>query len=149
MKKGLITIFILSNILIWSALGYLYMSGDFVISKGAENLTIEQKIANIPADKINEQTFHLESLTTNLASGHYAVIGFSFLTDDSKTASELKSRQFQINDYLIKTFSAMTHTQLRDEQETSKMINELQAYLNDLLSKGEVLQVYVTNKIVN
>lgn len=146
MKKSIMAFVLITCIAVWTVMGYAIIELD-ILEKN-EPKTISEKISSIPTKEIEAHTVNLEEITTNLADGHYILVGFSFLTDTPETAEELKKREFQLNNYLVHNLSEVTHTQAKSTQFFEEFVPNFQEYINSILTNGDVLEVYITNKIV-
>lgn len=130
------------------ALFCLYQNEQTTIHAKSSTLSVEEQISLIPADKLSEQSVKIEPITTNLKDGHYIILGLSVLTDHPDTAIELEGRMFQLKDFLFKRLSDSTLSDVETKESIQLLLNELKDYLNEELSHGEILKIYITDKII-
>ncbi|MGR9050146.1 flagellar basal body-associated protein FliL [Halobacillus faecis] len=97
-------------------------------------------------DEIREASFLTEEITTDLQNGDYVRISFRVVTDSKESMEELKKRDFQMQNILLKELSAM------DSETFQSGLSDLEAKvklkLNEFMSEGEVTDVYTVNKVL-
>ncbi|WLR46941.1 flagellar basal body-associated protein FliL [Halobacillus litoralis] len=97
-------------------------------------------------DDIREASFSTEEITTDLQNGDYVRISFRVVTDSKESMEELKKRDFQMQNILLKELSAM------DSETFQSGLSDLEAKvklkLNEFMSEGEVTDVYTVNKVL-
>lgn len=138
---------------ICTVLGVFVGAKIFILQSEAKTVSSgeskQAKPQTVSADKLQEQTFTLPEITTNLKGGGYVKIVYSLVATNKKTQAELGLRSSQINDFIIKNLSDTPSSILL----TSKGVDELNAkikkHVNDLLEKGQVAEIYVTSKVVS
>ncbi|HHW38888.1 MAG TPA: flagellar basal body-associated protein FliL [Bacillales bacterium] len=99
-------------------------------------------------DEILEQSIDTEEITTNLNDGHYLVIQLKIQTDNKKTKEELEKRTFQIKNILIQELSLMKSEQFTSKEGLIEVEELLKMRLNEIVQKGTVEKVYITNRLV-
>ncbi|EKN63891.1 flagellar basal body-associated protein [Schinkia azotoformans MEV2011] len=99
-------------------------------------------------DEILEQSIDTEEITTNLNDGHYLVIQLKIQTDNKKTKEELEKRTFQIKNILIQELSSMKSEQFTSKEGLIEVEELLKMRLNEIVQKGTVEKVYITNRLV-
>ncbi|SDO84110.1 flagellar basal body-associated protein FliL [Halobacillus sp. SY10] len=97
-------------------------------------------------DDIREASFLTEEITTDLQNGDYVRISFRVVTDSKESMEELKKRDFQMQNVLLKELSTM------DSETFQSGLSDLEAKvklkLNEFMSEGEVTDVYTVNKVL-
>lgn len=97
-------------------------------------------------DDIVEHSFETEEVTTDLEDGSFVRIQFNIITDGKKAQEEISKRGFQINNVLIKELATMNEEDFKtglDELEDS-----VKDRLNELMTDGQITEVYTINKIL-
>lgn len=108
-------------------------------------LAFAQVLENGHVD-IEKQGVLVEDIVTNLNDGHYGSVSFKLIGDSKDTAEEITNREFQIRSFIIKELSKITKESLREESD--QLEKKLKNHVNELLDKGEVLDVYLTEKLI-
>ncbi|MBX0356438.1 flagellar basal body-associated protein FliL [Halobacillus sp. Nhm2S1] len=97
-------------------------------------------------DDIREASFLTDEITTDLQNGDYVRISFRVVTDSKESMEELKKRDFQLQNVLLKELSSM------DSETFQSGLSDLEAKvklkLNEFMSEGEVTEVYTVNKVL-
>ncbi|MEC3886076.1 flagellar basal body-associated protein FliL [Halobacillus sp. HZG1] len=97
-------------------------------------------------DDIREASFLTEEITTDLQNGDYVRISFRVVTDSKESMEEMKKRDFQMQNVLLKELSTM------DSETFQSGLSDLEAKvklrLNDFMDEGEVTDVYTVNKVL-
>lgn len=99
-----------------------------------------------PLDDLVKYSYQTPEITTDLKDGSFVRIQFQVETDGKKAFKEISKREFQLKNVLIKELA-----QLNEEKFTTKL-TELEEIvkdeLNELMTEGEILNVYTTSKIL-
>src|SRR5699024_8450750 len=90
--------------------------------------------------------YETPEMTTDLKNGAFVGIQFLVITDGKKAAEEVKEREFQIQNILIKELAEMSEDDVREGR--SEIESALQVDLNTVLDDGIVTDVYTINKIL-
>ncbi|HWO77963.1 MAG TPA: flagellar basal body-associated protein FliL [Bacillus sp. (in: firmicutes)] len=106
--------------------------------------------ASTPAtiDEVLEASVDIPEITTNLLSGDFIRIAFKIQTDSTDTREELEKRSFQVNNLIIKKLSNMEASDFQGSQGKTDLENSLKSEINDLLTNGEIVQVYITSSVL-
>lgn len=137
-KSVKILIIIMSMSIIALAAG-LY----FFFVKDTEHVNTEPS-----AEKIVECSLEIPEITTNLLNDDYIRISFTIQTDSKEAKEELEKRQFQVENVIIKTLSNLEAKDLEGTEGKDKLEDTLKKSIDDYLTKGEVVQVYITSAII-
>lgn len=103
--------------------------------------------ATVDIDEVVESSLEVPELTTNLLGGDLFRIALTVHTDSKDTKEELEKRSFQIKNIIIKQLSDMTEEDLKGSQGKENFETTLKEEINDLISDGEVVQVYITTSL--
>ncbi|MET3697977.1 flagellar FliL protein [Bacillus oleivorans] len=106
----------------------------------------ESKAASI--DEVLEASVDIPEITTNLLSGDFIRIAFKIQTDSTETKEELEKRSFQVNNLIIKKLANMEAADFQGSQGKIDLEDSLKSEINDLLTKGEIVQVYITSSVL-
>ncbi|TXL67688.1 flagellar basal body-associated protein FliL [Cerasibacillus terrae] len=101
-----------------------------------EALTIEEVV---------EYSYETPEITTDLADDTFVRIQFQILTDGKKAKEELKQREFQIKNILLKELSMMKEDSLK--KNLGDLEKSLKDKLDEVMEEGKVTDVYTINKI--
>ncbi|MBP1968093.1 flagellar FliL protein [Virgibacillus natechei] len=97
-------------------------------------------------DDIVEHSYDSPEITTDLQSGNFVRIQFKLLTDSDAAREEIGKRDFQLKNILIKELATM------DEEDFKSDLSELEdivkSRLNEVMSEGNITDVYTINKIM-
>jgi len=97
-------------------------------------------------EDINKYSYETTELTTDLSDGKFVRVQFQIVTNGRKGLKEVEQRAFQIKNTLIKELAVMDEedfkTGLSEVEETIK------AELNELMTDGEITDVYTISKIL-
>ena len=99
-------------------------------------------------DDIIAASVDVPELTTNLADGSFVRLQIKLTTESQEAADELTKRDFQINNILIEELSEMTEKDLQGKQGKIFLQSTVKSKLNELMQKGEVVEVYITSYII-
>lgn len=90
-------------------------------------------------------TVETEEITTDLSDGNFARIQFQLVADSEKSKEELTTRDFQVNNIILKELAQLSGEQLENNE---LYLTNIQESINQLLSEGEVVDIYIINKII-
>ncbi|TWT04479.1 flagellar basal body-associated protein FliL [Planococcus sp. CPCC 101016] len=120
-----------------------------VIGVGAAFL-FSQKTASsedkpLTAEELVELSIDTDIITTNLASAsNFAVVQFNIALDNKKTKEETEKRTSEVRAAIISTVAGFTKEELVSKDGIATLEEQLTAKLNDMLDKGHVERVLVT-----
>lgn len=95
---------------------------------------------------VEKQGVVIEKIVTNLKDKHYGSVSFQLIGSSKDAAKEIKKREFQIRSFVIDKLSSTTKEQF--QQDPQELESSLKDHMNDILERGEVLEVYLTEKII-
>lgn len=99
-------------------------------------------------DEVLEASVDIPEMTTNLASDDFIRISFKIQTDSAEAMEEMKKRDFQAKNIIIKKLSEMTAEDLKGEAGKEKLTEMLKSELNSIMKGGKVEAVYITSYII-
>lgn len=99
-------------------------------------------------DQILKNSVDVTDVTTNLASANYAKMSFKIETDSTGAASELTKRDFQVRNIIIEELSNLKESDLQGQAGKIKLQNTLKARINQIMQDGNVVQVYITDSLL-
>lgn len=112
----------------------------------ANNIEVKQ----LSAKQIQEQTLLIEEITTNLAERRFVVrISFAFLLSSSDTKEELESLRHLVEASIIRTLADTSPDDIVGSAGMDRLSASLINQINPMLSTGKVVQIDITNFIVN
>ncbi|WP_067729397.1 flagellar basal body-associated protein FliL [Oceanobacillus damuensis] len=97
-------------------------------------------------DDIVEYSYESPEVTTDLEDGTFVRIQFQIVTDGKKAKEEIGKRDFQLKNILIKELAT------KSEEDFKSGLGELEQVvmtkLNELMTEGQITEVYTINKIL-
>lgn len=99
-----------------------------------------------PLEDLVKYSYQTPEITTDIQDGGFVMIQFQVVTDGKKGLNEVSKREFQLKNILIKELVKL------DEEKFTTNLSELEIIvkdkLNELMTDGEVIDVYTINKIL-
>lgn len=139
MSRALSTFLISFSVIILIAAGILGMF--FLVSKDDSAASGEPSI-----DEMNEHSYETPEITTDLKDGRFVRIQFRIITDGRKAKKEIEKRDFQIENILIKEISQMNEADFTSG--LNRVETTLQDNINEVMTDGEIIDVYTIKKIL-
>lgn len=99
-------------------------------------------------DQVIESSVDIPQMTTNLASGDYLRISLKIQTDSKKAKEELQKRDFQVKNIVVEELSEMKSDDLKGKEGKVKFQETLKKRINSLMQDGKVVQVYITEALL-
>jgi|SRR5699024_6114147 len=97
-------------------------------------------------EQVLEHLYETPELTTDLTDGSYVRIQFQILADSKEATEEISNREFQIRNILIKELAVMSQEEFKENLHVLE--DTIKEKLNELMTKGEITDVYTINKIL-
>ncbi|WP_338035450.1 flagellar basal body-associated FliL family protein [Halobacillus ihumii] len=97
-------------------------------------------------DEIREASLLTEDITIDTVDGHFVRISFRIVTDGEKALEELKKRDFQMKNILIKELATMKAESFQSG--LSGLEEEVKLRLNELMKNGIITEVYTVEKVL-
>ncbi|MDQ0206336.1 flagellar basal body-associated protein FliL [Alkalicoccobacillus murimartini] len=121
--------------------GAVFLSWDYI--------TAEAEADTEPTiDEIIERSYDTEELITNLLSDGVVRSKYKIQLDSKEALEELEKRDFQVTNIIITTLSGKEASELRGPDGKSELEAELQEQINELMQKGSVQRVYMTEWVL-
>lgn len=115
------------------AVAYIMINND----QSSESLSIEDMV---------EYSYTTEEMNTDLQDGSFVQIQFQLVTDSKKAREEVENRQFQLKNIFIKESVDLTEEDFQSG--LAELETELKNQMNELMDDGTIIDVYITNKII-
>lgn len=110
------------------------------------NTDDEQHVVAQSVDEIVKYSYETPEITTDLEDGNFVRIQFQIVTNGKKAREEISKRDFQLKNILIKELATM------DEEVFKTGLDDLEDsltdQLNELMTTGNVIDVYTIHKIL-
>jgi flagellar protein FliL len=108
-----------------------------------ENTSLAEEERTV--EDLLEDSFETEEIITDLKDGNYVKIQFRIVTDSEDTVKILKD-DFRVRNIIIKELSVKEEEDIRSG--LTALENSIKDKLNEMLKKGEVTDVYTTDKVL-
>ncbi|PAE26748.1 flagellar basal body-associated protein FliL [Bacillus sp. 7894-2] len=99
-------------------------------------------------DEVLEASVDIPQVTANLASDDYIRISFKIQTENKKTKEELQKRDFQVKNLIIQELSEMKAEDIQGKDGQIKLQEDLKTKINGLMQEGKIVQVYITESLL-
>ncbi|MCM3759456.1 flagellar basal body-associated protein FliL [Alkalihalobacillus oceani] len=99
-------------------------------------------------DEIIAQSYETEEITTNLLSDDFIRASFMIHVTNKRALDEIKKRDFQVNNILLRALSGMQSSDLAGPEGIEAFEETVRDQLNELMQEGQVIQVYTTNWVI-
>ena len=90
----------------------------------------------------------ISDLTTNLATSNYIKMTFKIQTDSKAAKEELTKREFQVRNIMIEELSDTKEEDLQGKTGKIKLEGTLKKKINQIMQDGKVVQVYITDSLL-
>lgn len=97
-------------------------------------------------DKVVEHSYETPEITTDLEDGSFVRIQFQILTDGKGAQKEVTKREFQLKNILIKELAKMNEADFKSG--LTELEDDVQLKLNEIMTEGNITDVYTTSKIL-
>lgn len=99
-------------------------------------------------DEVLEASVDIPQVTANLASEDYIRISFKIQTENKKAKEELQKRDFQVKNLIIQELSEMKAEDIQGKEGQIKLQEDLKTKINGLMQEGKIVQVYITESLL-
>ncbi|URM31705.1 flagellar basal body-associated protein FliL [Cytobacillus firmus] len=99
-------------------------------------------------DEVLEASVDIPQVTANLASDDYIRISFKIQTENKKAKEELQKRDFQVKNLIIQELSEMKAEDIQGKDGQIKLQEDLKTKINGLMQEGKIVQVYITESLL-
>lgn len=111
------------------------------------NVTSEKANGNTQSlDEIIQNSYQTSEITTDLKDGSFVRIQFQIITNSEDAKEEIKKREFQLKNILIKELAKMSEEDFRTG--LSNLEDTIKLKLNQVMTQGKITEVYTINKIL-
>ncbi|MFC7320453.1 flagellar basal body-associated protein FliL [Halobacillus campisalis] len=97
-------------------------------------------------DEMVEASLVTDEITTDLESGDFVRISFQVVTDSKEALEELEKRDFQMQNILLKELAVMNTEDFKSG--LADLEEKLKVKLNELMTEGQVTDVYTIDKVL-
>ncbi|MFD2628393.1 flagellar basal body-associated protein FliL [Oceanobacillus kapialis] len=97
-------------------------------------------------DEIVEYSYESPEITTDLEDGSFVRIQFQIVTDSKDAKEEIAKRDFQLKNILIKELAVLSEEDFKAG--LSDLEKTVQTKLNEVMTEGNITDVYTINKIL-
>jgi flagellar FliL protein len=134
------------KLLIVSVCSFLILSTFVIVFIVNHFDEVEGKPEQQSIGEMNKYAYSTPEITTDLLDGRFVRIQFTLITDGSKAQKEVKAREFQVTNLIIKELSLLS------AEDFSGGLNELESSLtegiNHVMEDGTITDVYTVSKIL-
>jgi flagellar FliL protein len=106
----------------------------------------EEESSGKKLDDMVELSYETSEITTDLSDGSYVRIQFQVIADSKLAKEEISKRDFQLKNILIKELAVMDEENFRTG--LSDLEEVVKSQLNELMSDGNVTDVYTISKLL-
>lgn len=99
-------------------------------------------------DDVIKTSVDISDLTTNLATSNYIKMSFKIQTDSKAAKDELTKREFQVRNIMIEELSDTKEEDLQGKNGKIKLEETLKEKINQIMQDGKVVQVYITDSLL-
>lgn len=99
-------------------------------------------------DQIIKTSVDVPDITTNLQGDNYIKISFKIQTNSTDAQKELTKRDFQVKNIIIETLSDMKEQDLQGKKGMVNLEQTLKTKINQVMQDGKVVQVYITDSLL-
>jgi flagellar protein FliL len=97
-------------------------------------------------DEIVDYSYQSPEITTDLSDGHFVRVQFQILTNNKEAKEEIEKRDFQLKNILIKELATKTEKDFKSDLTDLEL--QIKNNLNEVMTEGEIIDVYTINKIL-
>jgi flagellar FliL protein len=99
-------------------------------------------------DEVIKNSVDITDLTTNLATSNYVKMSFKVQTDSKAAKDELTKRDFQVKNIVIEELSDTKAEDLQGKTGKIKLEETLKKRITQIMQDGKVVQVYITDSLL-
>ena len=104
----------------------------------------------LPASKVKELSVEINDVLTNLSSGEFVKVSFTFVMNNDPGKEEFTLLDFKIKSIIINTLADLTPEQLQGSQGKDFLVTTIMNQINQhVLSKGKVREISITNFVLS
>lgn len=141
-----ITIIVVTAILLWT---FLWQDNSRNLVAGTAGSVSDVEATKLPAAKVKELSVEVNDVLTNLKSGEFIRVSFTFELNNENGKEEFMLLDFKIKALIINTLSDLTPEDVAGSKGkdfiSSTLINEI----NGILQEGKVRAVNITDFVLS
>ncbi|MBP3039471.1 flagellar basal body-associated protein FliL [Bacillaceae bacterium Marseille-Q3522] len=99
-------------------------------------------------DQVLEASVDISDITTNLENNDYIRMSFKIQTDSKEAKEELEKRDFQVRNIIIQELSEKSNDDLKGKNGKIQLEVDLKGKINEIMQSGEVVQVFITDSLL-
>ncbi|MFC4768793.1 flagellar basal body-associated FliL family protein [Effusibacillus consociatus] len=126
-------------------LGVVAIVGFQYIGKSSE-AAAKPKV--VSTEELAKSQFVVDKITTNLSGSSLIQIGISLQADSTKTVEELGFLKVQAKDTINQILHSTTHVDIQNDKGYQQIRDRIKEGINKHLQKGKVVDVYITEIVV-
>lgn len=111
------------------------------------NISDDKTVSGEPSiDEMIEYSYQTPEITTDLEDGSFVRVQFQIVTDSKKAQEEISKRDFQLKNILIKELATTSEEDFKSG--LSDLEKGLKTKINEIMTDGEIVDIYTINKIL-
>lgn len=108
----------------------------------------ESKPAAPSAQELASRQYVVDKITTNLSGSSLIQIGITLQMDSTKAVEEAGLRKVQVKDTINQILHSTTHVDIQNDKGYKQLSTRIKDEINKYLQKGKVIDVYITDIVV-
>ncbi|MEX1031002.1 MAG: flagellar basal body-associated FliL family protein [Paenibacillaceae bacterium] len=141
-----ITLIVFAAFLLWN---YLFKDSAGDPSNQARQSVEQVEGVKLTAAETKKLSVDMDDILTNLPSGEFIKISFTFELSTESAKEEFVLLDFKIKAIITQTLSDLTVEQAQGSTGLDYISSTLLNKINQVLDKGKVRQVNITNKVLS
>ena len=141
-----ITLIVFAAFLLWN---YLFKESSGDLSNEARQSVEQVEGVKLSALQTKELSVEMNDILTNLTTGEFIKISFTFELSNESVKEEFILLDFKIKALITQTLSDLTVEQSQGSAGLDYISATLLNKINQVLEKGKVKQVNITNKVLS
>jgi flagellar FliL protein len=141
-----ITLIVFAAFLLWN---YLFKDTTGDPSNVAKNSVEQVEGVKLTAAQTKELAVDMDDILTNLTTGEFIKISFTFELSNESAKEEFILLDFKIKAIITQTLSDLSVEQAQGSSGLDYISATLLNKINQVLDKGKVRQVNITNKVLS
>jgi flagellar FliL protein len=141
-----ITLIVVAAFLLWNN---LFHDSSQNPSEQAINSVDTVEGTKMSAKEIKELSVEINDVLTNLSTGEFIKISFTFVMSNDHGKEEFTLLDFKIKSIIINTLADLTPEEVKGSQGKDYISTTLINEINKILNKGKVREVNITNFVLS
>jgi flagellar FliL protein len=106
-------------------------------------------VKKLTADQAKENTYIIKDVLTNLAGNDKFIrVSFAFELENKKARDEFEKLDFKMKSIIVQTLADMTSDQIQGSKGSDQLGSILMNKMNPLLTEGKLIQIWITDKVL-